>query len=201
VDTISDEYLQSVHMLQHVLLGVVAPPLLVLGISPAMAARLQSVRLWSWLTGLVPAQLFAAAVMIGWHLPPLYDLTLQSEAVHICEHLTFIAAGAVFWCPVIESTGAQARRSLGGWGKVVYLLVGTIAQDGVSLALMFSRVPFYDFYTHAPRLSADLSPVIDQNLAGVLLMVVGKTSFAVAIVALFARMISADRRTEALSTA
>src|SRR5207237_6923192 len=82
IDTISDHYLDSVHMLQHVLLAFVAPPLMLLGLSPDMAARivrLPGVRL---LTEPVQAQVIAAAVVVAWHLPPLYAVTLRSEELH-----------------------------------------------------------------------------------------------------------------------
>jgi len=61
----------------------------------------------------------------------------------------------------------------------------------VALVLSFSRVPFYDFYTHAPRLLLQLDPVVDQTLAGGVLMVLGKASFVVAALAIFFRWASA----------
>ncbi len=186
IDTVSDHYLQSVHMLQHVLLGVIAPPLLLLGLSPGMAAtvaRLPGVRA---LTEPLPAQLLAAAVMIGWHLPPLYDLTEQ-ESIHIVEHITFIGSGVLFWWPVLEATSAQARWQLGEVGKLAYLLIGTFPQDGVAIVLQFSRVPFYSFYAHAPPLIPGWDPVIDQNVAGTILQLAGKTSYLVAAIVIFFR--------------
>ena len=99
LDTISDYYLDSVHMLQHVLLAFVAPPLMLLGLSPGMVARLVRVPGVRQLTEPVPAQVIAAAVMIAWHLPPLYDATLANEGLHVFEHLTFIAGGLVLYWP------------------------------------------------------------------------------------------------------
>src|SRR5205823_8759068 len=116
IDAGADCCAQSVHMLQHVLLGVVAPPLLLLGRSPSMARSLAALPGWRALTEPVPAQVIAAVVMIAWHLPSAYDLTLRLEAVHIFEHLTFIAAGTVFWWPVIDATASTARRRLGEGG-------------------------------------------------------------------------------------
>jgi putative membrane protein len=194
IDSVSDCCLQSVHMLQHVLLGVVAPPLVLLGLSPPMAAmvaaRLPGLRA---LTEPIPAQLIAAAVMIAWHLPALYDLTLWSEAVHIVEHLTFIAAGVIFWWPVIEATAGTTRWRLGEGPALLYLFIGTFAQDGVALALLFSRVPFYDFYVRAPRLISGLTPVADQTVAGAVLMFVGKVSYAIAMLVIFFRWIARER--------
>src|SRR5260370_17417321 len=95
IDTISDHYLDSVHMLQHVLLGFFAPPLMLLGLSPKMAGLLSRIPLVRAITEPIPAQVVAAGVMIAWHLPPLYDATLRPEPLHLLEHLMFIAAGPV----------------------------------------------------------------------------------------------------------
>ena len=81
IDTISDHYLDSVHMLQHVLLGFVAPPLMLLGLSRGMVAQLVRVPGSRALTEPVPAQLLAGVVMVVWHLPVLYEATLHSESV------------------------------------------------------------------------------------------------------------------------
>jgi putative membrane protein len=192
IDTLSDHYLQSVHMFQHVLLGIVAPPLLVLGLSPSMAATLARIPGVRPLTEPIPAQLLAAAVMIGWHLPPLYNAT-TNESVHIVEHLTFIASGVLFWWPVLEATSAQSRWQLGEIGKLAYLMVGTFPQDGVAIVLQFSRVPFYDFYRHVPMLVPGWDAVIDQNVAGTVLQLIGKTSYLVAAIVIFFRWVARDQ--------
>jgi cytochrome c oxidase assembly factor CtaG len=196
IDTISDHYLDSVHMLQHVLLGFVAPPLMLLGLSPQMVGRLVRLPGVRAITEPVPAQVIAGVVMIAWHLPPLYNATLSSEELHIVEHLTFIAAGVVLYWPILEATSAQARWQMSPGVKLLYLLVATLPQDGVALALIFSRVPFYDYYAHAPRLIASLTPVIDQTVAGAVLMVLGKATFAVAAMAVFFRWFGEEHRSD-----
>lgn len=201
LDPIGDRYLQSAHMLQHVLLGVVAPPLLLLGLSPALARgamRLAPLRL---LVRPIPAQAIAAAVMIFWHLPSAYDLTLREEGIHIFEHLTFIGAGVAFWWPVVQSTSSASDRPLAVGARALYILIGTLAQDGVALALLLSHAPFYLAYVVAPRLSPALDPVTDQTLAGAVLMLIGKTSYLVALLAIFARWAAGAYREEAASPA
>ncbi|MDQ6691601.1 MAG: cytochrome c oxidase assembly protein, partial [Candidatus Dormibacteraeota bacterium] len=121
IDRVSDQYLQSVHMTQHVLIGFIAPPLFLLGLSSKMAQemaqemaqvlrRVPGVR---QLTEPIPAQLIFGVVMLVWHVPALYDLTLRSEAIHVVEHLSFIVAGTLFWWPVITVTSQGARHRLG----------------------------------------------------------------------------------------
>jgi putative membrane protein len=192
IDTLSDEYLDSVHMLQHVLLGVVAPPLLLLGLNREMAGvlvRLPGVRA---VTEPVPAQVLSGLVMIVWHLPPLYDATLRSEPLHIAEHVCFIAGGVLFWWPVVGATAAHCRWRLGPMGQLLYLFIGTFPQDAVALALQFSRTPFYEFYTHAPRIVPGFDPVTDQTTAGGILMLFGKSSYFVGAVVVFLRWFNAD---------
>jgi putative membrane protein len=192
LDTIADHYLDSVHMLQHVLLGFVAPPLMLLGLSPGMVARLVRIRGIRAVTEPIPAQLIAGVVMIAWHVPVLYDATLYSEPLHVAEHMTFIAAGLVLYWPMLEATSAHARWQMSPGAKLLYMLVATLPQDAVALALIFSRVPFYEYYTHAPRLVASLTPLIDQTVAGAVLMIFGKATITVAAIAVFARWFEAD---------
>ena len=201
VDTISDHFLESVHMLQHVLLGFVAPPLMLLGLSPQMVERVVRLPGIRSLTEPVPAQAVAGVVMIVWHLPPLYNATLYSESLHIVEHLIFIAAGVVLYWPILEATSASARWHLSPGLKLLYMLLATLPQDGIALAFIFSRVPFYDFYTHAPRLIASLTPVIDQTVAGAVLMVLGKATLAVAAMAVFFRWFGSESKADQPSLA
>ena len=196
IDTISDHYLDSVHMLQHVLLGFVAPPLLLLGLSPRMAGRLMRVPLFRAVTEPVPSQVIGGAVMILWHIPALYDATLRSEELHIVEHITFIGAGVVLYWPVLKDTSAHARWEMSPGAKLLYLLVATIPQDGVALALLFSREPFYEFYAHVPRLIDSLTPVVDQTLAGAVLMVLGKATMLVCGLAIFFRWFGREHRAD-----
>ena len=196
IDTMSDRYLDSVHMLQHVLLGFVGPPLLLLGLSPRMAGRLMRVPLLRAITEPVPAQVIGGAVMILWHIPALYDATLRSEELHIVEHITFIAAGVALFWPVLKDTSAHSRWEMSPGVKLLYLLVATIPQDGVALALLFSREPFYEFYARVPRLIDSLTPVVDQTLAGAVLMVLGKATMLVCGLAIFFRWFGREHRAD-----
>jgi putative membrane protein len=196
IDTIADHYLDSVHMLQHVLLGFVAPPLMLLGLSSEMVARVVRVPGVRAITEPIPAQVVAGAVMIGWHIPVLYDATLYSEPLHVVEHLMFIAAGLLLYWPMLDVTSAHARWRMSPPAKLVYMLVATLPQDGVALALIFSRVPFYEYYLHAPRLVASLTPVVDQTVAGAVLMIFGKATIAIAAVAVFIRWFGSEHEAD-----
>jgi putative membrane protein len=181
-------------MFQHVLIGFVAPPLLLLGLSPDMAARLAAIPFVRSITEPVPAQVIAGGVMVIWHVPALYDATLRSEALHIFEHLTFIAAGSILFWPLLQDTSRYARWQMSPGAKLLYLLVATIPQDGVALALLFSRDPFYEYYAHVPRLVPGLTALIDQTIAGAVLMVLGKATMTVSGLAIFFRWFGAEHR-------
>ena len=196
LDTISDHYLDSVHMVQHVLLGFVAPPLMLLGLSSRMVGQIVRVPGVRALTEPVPAQVIAGVVMIAWHLPALYDATLASEPLHIVEHVTFIGAGVAMYWPMLEATSAHAHWQMSPGAKLLYMLLATLPQDGVALALIFSRVPFYDYYVHAPRLIPSLTPLIDQTVAGAVLMTFGKATIVVAAIAVFYRWFASDHRAD-----
>ena len=200
IDTIADHYLDSVHMLQHVLLGFVAPPFMLLGLSPGMVERLVRLPGLRAITEPIPAQLVAAAVMIAWHLPPLYDATLYSEPLHVSEHLSFIVAGLLLYWPILQATSAHARWQMSPGVKLLYMLVATLPQDAVALALIFSRVPFYEYYTHAPRLVASLDPVTDQTVAGAILMTLGKLTISVAAIAVFIRWFGTEHAEDVTAT-
>jgi len=200
IDTISDQYLDSVHMLQHVLLAFVAPPLLLLGLSARMAGRLTTIPGVRAVTEPIAAQVIAAAVMVGWHLPPLYDATLYNEWLHVLEHVIFVASGLVLYWPLIDSTATHARWRMSAGAKLVYILAATLPQDGVALALIFSRQPFYEFYTHVPGLVQGLTPVIDQTVAGAVLMIFGKVTLGIAAMLVFFRWFGAEHREDDAAT-
>jgi putative membrane protein len=194
IDTISDNYLDTVHMLQHVLLGFVAPPLMLLGLSPAMAGRLIRLPGLRALTEPVPAQVVSALVMVGWHVPALYDATLRMDWLHLLEHLMFIGSGVLLYWPIIDSTSQHARWRMTPGAQLVYMLIATLPQDGVALALIFSRVPFYEFYVHAPRLIEGFTPLIDQTIAGAVLMILGKVMLLATALVVFWRWFSREQR-------
>jgi len=201
IDTIGDYYLDSVHMLQHVLLGFVAPPLMLLGLSHEMAGQLVRIPGLRPITEPVPAQLIAGAVMVVWHLPALYDATLRNEELHIVEHLMFIGAGLLLYWPILEATSAHASWQMSPGARLVYMLLATLPQDGVALILIFSRAPFYEFYTQAPRLIQGFTPLIDQTIAGATLMIFGKVTLGIAAGVVFFRWFGAEHRADQTPTA
>jgi cytochrome c oxidase assembly factor CtaG len=199
-----------VHMIQHLLLLVVIPPLLVL------AAPLQP--LWLGLPGRARGLLSAAALphvkrafyAVGhwlrhpvvscglliagiwvWHWPALYDLALTNEAIHDwAEHLTFLAVSVLFWTQVIPSTPLRPR--LGYPGQM--LCVGfAIAQNVVLAALIgFAPVPLYAPYAHLAAAQGASSALQDQQLGAGIMWTFGDVPFGIALSVLFQRWLAAQ---------
>jgi cytochrome c oxidase assembly factor CtaG len=94
---------------------------------------------------------------------------------------------------MLKATSAHARWQMSPGVKLLYMLIATLPQDGVALAFIFSRVPFYEFYQHAPRLVASLDAVTDQTVAGAVLMTLGKLTMGVAATAVFVRWFAGEQ--------
>ena len=176
IDVGGDRYLFSLHMLQHVILAMIVPPLLLLGL-PRRWLALD--RLW------IPplaANLLFTGVLTVWHLPFLYEATLLNEPVHVLEHLTFLASGVIFWWPVIAA--GRTRGSLTPIGKIAYLGFAGVPPTILGIAFIISRTVLYPFYAAAPRVTG-LSPIDDQALAGLIMFGLGNIIYFFAIAAIF----------------
>lgn len=168
--TVGDSYLQSAHMTQHMLLVSFAPPFLLLSLTPDMARRLAALPGVRAVTEPVPALLLYAAGILFWHAPPVFDAAVTIEALHVAEHLTFILIGLLFWWPLITATSEAAHWRLSDPQKLVFLFFGMLPMMAVALPLQFVTYPLYAPYAAAPRINALLTPVIDQTIAGAMMM-------------------------------
>jgi putative membrane protein len=178
-----DEELLTAHMVQHLLLMTVAPAMILTGApgmpllhglpQPFVQSVVGPVLRWPPLQfiGRVLSQpavcwLTAAAALVGWHVPVVFNLALQSEGWHIVEHSSFLATGFLFWWPVIQpwpSVPVWPR-----WSILPYLFAATLPCDILSAYLTFCDRVIYPAYLSAPRLFG-LSALEDQECAGALM--------------------------------
>jgi cytochrome c oxidase assembly factor CtaG len=194
LDAIAEEYLQSAHMLQHVLiadLGVVLALLAVRGplslfFVPrdllAPLARSEPLRRGlSFLLSPRVAVPFWVGVLVAWHVPALYEAALQHPALHRLEHLSFALVGALVWTLVIDPSGHR-RLTLSGRIAVAAVLfwIGQL----LAYPFVFGFEPYYDVYAEQPDRLLGLSPLADQKLAGVVMMVEQALTLGVALVVL-----------------
>jgi cytochrome c oxidase assembly factor CtaG len=195
--------LLQVHMLQHLLLMMVAPPLLWLGapLFRLLRGLPQPVRTY-WVAPLfrspalrtlvarlthpaVALPLFIATMWL-WHAPAAYELALRSGGWHYLQHACFLAAGLLFWYPVVRPYPSHPRWS--PWLLLPYLLLADVQNTALSALLTFSDRVLYPHYLQVPRLGR-LSALEDQTAAGVLMWVPGSLAFLVPLFAIGFRLV------------
>jgi cytochrome c oxidase assembly factor CtaG len=173
-----------VHLLQNVVLADWAPPLLVLGLSPAMVAAAERRRIVRALTSPPVALGYWLAAWYGLHVPAVYGFALTHRWALGLEHIAFLTSGIAFWWPVL--TPSRMRSA----AKLVYLFGAFIAAAPVSLALALTH-PQYSFYVHAPRLWG-LSPLEDQQVGAIAMAIEQATILFAACSVFFFRMLAED---------
>ncbi|MEM7029113.1 MAG: cytochrome c oxidase assembly protein [Chloroflexota bacterium] len=186
IDTLSDQ-LFTMHMIQHLLLALVAAPLLLMGIPEAFINPIfdlhplirPALRYIS--TGRAAFILFNLA-LVAWHIPPLYELTLQSEPIHNLEHAMFFWTGVLSWWPILSPTSKVPRLSYPG--QLLYIFL--VATPGALLGawLVFTSRVLYPSYAAAPNIW-NMSTLEDQQLGGLIMMVPGKFVYFIALTIVF----------------
>lgn len=183
---LGERYLLTAHMVQHLLLTLVMPPLLLLGtpgwlLRPLL--RLPYVRpVAAFLTSPVVAFLLFNGTFALWHAPVLYDLALQKEWIHVLEHQSFLLAALLSWWPVLSPLPELPR--LPPPGQVLYLFLQSIPPTIIGALITFAATVLYPTYAAAPRLFG-LSPLEDQQLAGLIMWVPGALVYLLALSIVF----------------
>jgi cytochrome c oxidase assembly factor CtaG len=210
-----DDLLLSVHMVQHMILMLVAPPLLLLG-APAIPLlrgiptviakpilgpilKLHPLRTFGrTLTHPIMCLFAMAAVMWGWHLPGPYQLALRSENWHVVQHSCFVAGAILFWWPVVQPWPGEPHWPR--WTMIPYLLVGDVQNTIISAFLVFSERLIYPYYLTVPRLGG-ISALDDQVTAGAIMWVPGSLFFLIPAAAIMLRMLSPEGMARPLARA
>jgi len=194
----------SVHMAQHLLLVLLAAPLLVAARPGAVVldalpatTRTRFLRVidrpaWRVARRVVTHPLVVLTMAVGgfwaWHLPRLYEAALSHVALHVLEHGTFLAGAVLFWLVVLDP-GPERRLGLGATCGFVFAAM--LANIWLAAGLTFSTTPLYSTY----RLAGSAAALSDQQLAGVIMWVPADIVYFVTLLALFRRLLSdLDRR-------
>jgi len=192
-----DGHRLTAHMIQHLLLMTIAPPLIWLG-EPLIAVRLAPwpfpKRLGRLLGHPVFCWLAAAAALVIWHVPVVFQLGMQSSTWHFIEHASFFTSGLLFWWPVIQPSPSVARWPR--WSMLLYLFLATLPCDVLSGFLVFSDRVAYPMYLCIPQ-HGGLSPLEDQQCAAALMWTCVTVVFLVAGTVLSTQILSP--RKEAIS--
>jgi cytochrome c oxidase assembly factor CtaG len=164
--TMALHYLLAAHLVQNVVMAEWAPALAVAGVSAGMATALARHRLVRAATHPFVALFTWLGAYGFWHVPAVYDYALRHGfALHL-EHVTYFLAGTLLWWPVLQ----DAPRRLSSGAKAVYLFAAFVLASPIGLLLALLPEPVYDYYEEAPRLWG-LTPLEDQQIAGVLMTV------------------------------
>jgi putative membrane protein len=193
VHDLSDYYLFSVHMVQHLVLTLIFPPLLLAGI-PGWALRPLLSKPGVLPVGRIVSKPWVAALLFSlsigvWHLAPFYELMMRSHEVHIATHLMFMVTATIMWWPIMSPVPELPRLSPGL--GILYLFLVGIPMQVVGALITFADEVLYPWYSVAPR-TWGLSPLDDQRLGGLLMWVPGNLYLFMAIAVLFFRWAQQD---------
>jgi putative membrane protein len=196
IDTLGEERLFAVHMLQHLLLADIAPILLLLGLTRAFmrpaVRRLRPVEhALGPLAHPVVALVALVATMWAWHVPALYEVALGHAWAHALEHAMFFTTGVAFWWFVIEPV--PPRHRLKGPASIAYLSTAKLLMGALGLVLAFSPNAIYDTYKHVPE-AWGMSPVTDLNVGGLEMMLEQSLVLVVVFAFAFSRMLERSER-------
>ncbi len=198
IHDISDYYLFTGHMVQHLVLTFVTPPLLLLGVPgwmlrPAMAQP-QVAALARFVTK--PAHAFAIfnLPLAFWHLPPMYNSAMYYHEVHILQHLLFLTTAVLAWWPLLGPMPELPRLSYPG--QMLYSFLMTLPMTVVSIFIVYADHVLYPAYASAPRLW-DLSPLEDQRLGGLIMWIPGGLFFYLLTSLIFFRWSTTQRDDQA----
>jgi putative membrane protein len=198
LDLLSEQLFWA-HMVQHVLLLLVAAPLIVLARPWSRLWRCLPLQARRWLArglsqgqrtaplrwasrtlGGAPASfLLFSGVLLAWHVPTLFDATLRSEALHALEHTLFFTTALMFWKQVIPSPPLRIR--LAAPQRVLYAIGAMIVSWVLAVVLALSPHPLYDFYAHQASRPGGISALADQQLAAGIMWVPGSVSFLIVV--------------------
>jgi putative membrane protein len=183
---LSDGYLFSAHMVQHLVLTLVAPPMMIIGtpgwmLRPALewkgvgtAAR--------WLTA--PAHCFVIfnVVLAAWHLPPVYEYAMEHHAAHIVQHLCFMVASVLMWWPILSPLPELPRLSYPA--QMLYLFLLSIPMSLIAICIGYADHVLYPWYASAPRIWG-ITPMQDQMIGALVMWIPGGLFFFAIISVVF----------------
>jgi putative membrane protein len=191
LETLALRYLLVVHLLQNVVLAEWAPLLLVLGIPPALAARLARPRVVRAATQPFVALPLWLANYLVWHLPWIYDAALRHphSLLHL-EHALYVVTGIAMWWSVLH----DEPHRLGAGARAAYVFAAFVL--GSPLGLVIALVPsaMYEFYVEAPERLWGLSALADQQLGGMFMAVEQAVVFFAVFAYWFWRFLAEEER-------
>ncbi len=197
LDEIGDRYLFGAHMVQHLLLTLVMPPLVLLGTPGWLLRPLLEWRLIAFLTRSItkpiPAYLLFNVIFAAYHVPTLYDLSLQNNTFHIFVHLLLMATAVITWLPILSPLEELPRLPYSH--QILYLFFQAIPPTILGAVITFAESVLYPTYLNAPRVFG-ISAIEDQQAAGLIMWVPGSTIYLFALTIVFFKWFGHEDATE-----
>ena len=202
IHDLSDYYLFHVHMVQHLMLTQLMPPLLLLGL-PAFALEPLVRPRWVQRAGRALSRPMVAFLVYslsftGWHLQPAYDLMMRNHNVHIATHIQFMVTAMIMWWPILSPLPQVPRMGYGG--QMIYLFLIGIPMMVVAALITLADVVLYPWYSASPRVWG-LTPLDDQKLGGLIMWVPGGLFYWVGMTFVFFAWVRNERRADAAEAA
>lgn len=186
IHDLSDTYLFSAHMVQHLLLTMLMPPLMIYGVPGWMLRPLLRNRIVGAIARRItrPVTCFVIfnLVIAVWHLPVFYNAAMDNHSIHILEHLMFMAAAVLMWWPVTSQLPELPRLSYPG--QMLYCFLMILPMSIIAIYISMADQVLYPAYASAPRISS-LSPLDDQLLGGLIMWVPGGVIFMIIMTVVF----------------
>jgi putative membrane protein len=186
IHDLSDDYLFSAHMVQHLLLTLAVPPLLLAGtpgwmLRPVLSRRHIAPIARSFTRAPIAFVTFNLTIAI-WHLPPFYNAAMAHHSLHILEHLMFMAAAVLMWWPLLSQLPEFPRLAYPG--QMLYSFLMSIPMSIVAIYIAMANHVLYPAYSAAPRV-LPLSPLEDQLLGALIMWIPGGLIFIVIMTVVF----------------
>ncbi len=185
---LSDSYLFSAHMVQHLILTLLFPPLFLYGLPADVVRRILGPPWLRRVSARLVRPVAAAAIFTVpialWHLPLFYEAAMRHHGVHVAQHLVFLATSVVMWWPILSPVPELPRASYPA--QLLYLFLLGIPMSIVGAMITLADAPLYPFYVEAPRVWG-LSPMADQQIGGLMMWVPGGLIFWLAMTVVWFR--------------
>ncbi len=195
---LSDSFLFSAHMVQHLVLTLIIPPLLVLGVPGWMLRPLLQYPILNRIARAITpyGACFAIfnVILAFWHLPPMYNLALANHPIHIVQHLMFLAGAVLMWWPLTSPLPELPRAPYPM--QMLYCFLMVIPMSVISVYIVMADSLLYPLYATAPRIMG-ITPMEDQQLGGLVMWIPGGIFFYAVMTVVFFKWVRRDGDDEA----
>ena len=196
LDELGERYSFAVHMVQHLLLIIPVPIFLLAGLPEWLIAPLVRSRVVDgvlrWLTHPLLVFFVFNLTFLGWHLPALYELSLRNELAHVLEHMMFLGTGVLSWWPIVGPRYGLSTSFL----KIAYIFVQKVPVAVLGAILVFAEQPFYRGYVQQSVRLWGWTPLVDQQIGGIVMWIPASLAYLIILTVIFARWMGEEGETE-----